>query len=52
MLTDEEIEDIKSGGKEVPEQTMYDYLGVFYPKGYIDQEHAYVFNHSDIRHYP
>ena|SRR5699024_1988575 len=48
LLTDEGIEDIKSKGKEVRKQTMYDYLGVFYPEGYIDQEHAYVFNHSDI----
>lgn len=30
------------------ENTMYDYLGVPYPEGYINQEYTYVFNHSDI----
>ncbi|KAA6449542.1 DUF4176 domain-containing protein [Bacillus swezeyi] len=27
---------------------MFDYIGVFYPEGYIDPEHAFAFNHSDI----
>ena len=27
---------------------MYDYLAVFYPEGYINQEYTYVFNHTDI----
>lgn len=26
----------------------YDYIGVPFPEGYIDAEHMYVFNHSDI----
>lgn len=30
------------------EETMYDYLGVFYPEGYINEEYTYVFNHVDI----
>lgn len=30
------------------EETMYDYLGIFYPEGYIDEEYTYVFNHADI----
>lgn len=30
------------------EETMYDYLGVPYPEGYINEEYTYVFNHSDI----
>lgn len=51
MILREKIEDIKAREEEVPEQTMYDYLGVFYPEGYIDEEHSYVFNHSDYRHY-
>lgn len=48
IITDEGIEDMKARGAEVPEQSMYDYLGVFYPEGYMDEEHTYVFNHSDI----
>lgn len=27
---------------------MFDYIGVFYPEGYIDQEYTFAFNHSDI----
>lgn len=30
------------------EETMYDYLGVPYPEGYINEKYTYVFNHSDI----
>ena len=26
----------------------YDYIGVFYPEGYIDAERMFVFNHEDI----
>lgn len=25
-----------------------DYLGVFYPEGYLGKEHQYLFNHEDI----
>ncbi|MEC2159604.1 DUF4176 domain-containing protein [Virgibacillus halodenitrificans] len=35
-------------GEETAEGTMYDYIGVFYPEGYISPEYTYVFNHSDI----
>lgn len=31
------------------EKNMYDYLGVFYPEGYISPEYSFVFNHSDIK---
>ena len=34
--------------KESIAGTMFDYLGVPYPEGYINQDYAYVFNHSDI----
>ncbi|MCY8435880.1 DUF4176 domain-containing protein [Bacillus haynesii] len=27
---------------------MFDYIGVFYPEGYINQEYTFAFNHSDI----
>lgn len=40
------------GQDEIQEGTdegkMYDYLGVPYPEGNINQEYTYVFNHSDI----
>lgn len=29
-------------------ETMYDYIGVPYPEGYINPEYTYVFNHSNI----
>ncbi|WP_087974133.1 DUF4176 domain-containing protein [Oceanobacillus rekensis] len=28
---------------------VYDYVGVPYPEGYIDQKYTYVFNHSSIK---
>ncbi|MFC0237251.1 DUF4176 domain-containing protein [Fictibacillus phosphorivorans] len=34
VISDEEIE--------------YDYISVPYPEGHINEEHTYVFNHSDI----
>ena len=27
---------------------MYDYIGVPYPEGFIDQEHTYLFNYENI----
>jgi hypothetical protein len=27
---------------------MYDYLGCFYPEGYINPDYTFVFNHEDI----
>lgn len=42
LVNEEDIE------KESDDLTMYDYLGVPYPEGYIDPEYSYVFNHSDI----
>ncbi|MDO5411618.1 MAG: DUF4176 domain-containing protein [Lachnospiraceae bacterium] len=27
----------------------YDYLGIFYPEGYIGEEFQYMFNHEDIK---
>ena len=48
IITEEGMEEIQARGEKMPEQSMYDYLGVFYPEGYMDEEHTYVFNHSDI----
>lgn len=41
---------VTEGGQDinVGEETMYDYLGVPYPEGYINDEYTYVFNHTDI----
>ncbi|MBP1971415.1 hypothetical protein J2Z83_003554 [Virgibacillus natechei] len=47
LVTGEE-EDIQTQGEEISEQTMYDYIGVPYPEGYISQEYTYAFSHSDI----
>lgn len=41
------IEGTDSEGEQVND-VMFDYIGVPYPEGYIDQEYTYVFNHSDI----
>jgi hypothetical protein len=30
------------------EETIYDYLGVLYPEGYVNADYTYVFNHNDI----
>ena len=27
---------------------MYDYIGCFYPEGYIDHDYTFVFNHDAI----
>lgn len=48
LITDEGIKNIQAQGGNVPEDSMYDYIGVFYPEGFIDEEHTYIFNHSDI----
>jgi len=46
LVTGEEQKEVR---EESPaEGIMYDYLGVHYPEGYINQEYTYVFNHSDI----
>lgn len=42
LVTEEDVE------KESEDLTMYDYLGVPYPEGYISPEYSFVFNHSDI----
>lgn len=38
------------GGQDITigEETMYDYLSVPYPEGYINDEYTNVFSHSDI----
>lgn len=38
----------ESNQEGAAEGTMYDYIGVFYPEGYISPEYTYVFNHTDI----
>ncbi|GGB34736.1 hypothetical protein GCM10011409_10230 [Lentibacillus populi] len=48
IVTGEGGEDIQTQEEEITEQTMYDYIGVPYPEGYISQEYTYAFNHSDI----
>ncbi|AXO91109.1 DUF4176 domain-containing protein [Bacillus cereus] len=32
----------------VEEASMYDYIGCFYPEGYINPDYTFVFNHEDI----
>lgn len=41
------VEGIDSEGKQISD-VMFDYIGVPYPEGYMNQEYTYVFNHSDI----
>lgn len=41
LVTEEDIENES-------DLTMYDYLAVPYPEGYISPEYTFVFNHSDI----
>lgn len=36
------------GIKFEDDNKMYDYIGVPYPEGYIDDETMFLFNHSDI----
>ncbi|MTW87268.1 DUF4176 domain-containing protein [Virgibacillus dakarensis] len=48
IVTGEGEEDSQTQAEEITEQTMYDYIGVPYPEGYISQEYTYAFNHSDI----
>lgn len=48
LVTGEGEEDIETQEENITEQAMYDYIGVPYPEGYINQEYTYVFNHSDI----
>ena len=46
LIVDNDQEEAEEG--KPADRTMYDYLGVFYPEGYINQEYTYVFNHTDI----
>ncbi|WP_373895124.1 DUF4176 domain-containing protein [Virgibacillus sp. CBA3643] len=48
IVTGEGKEEIQTQEEKITEQTMYDYIGVPYPEGYISQEYTYAFNHSDI----
>ena len=32
----------------VEEPVMYDYIGCFYPEGYIDPDYTFLFNHDAI----
>ena len=41
LTLDEETQEFEDG-------KMFDYIGVPYPEGYIDQAYTYVFNHTDI----
>lgn len=41
------ITGIKIATEDNPE-TFYDYIGVFYPEGFIGAESNFLFNHSDI----
>lgn len=31
------------------DKKVYDYIGCYYPEGYISQEHAFLFNTDDIK---
>jgi len=33
---------------QMESNTLYDYLGVVYPEGYIDPNYTFLFNHEDI----
>lgn len=33
---------------QVTTNRLFDYLGVVYPEGYIDENYSYLFNHEDI----
>ena len=41
------ITGIKVSTEDQPE-TFYDYIGVFYPEGYIGTQSCFLFNHDDI----
>lgn len=41
------ITGIKVSTEEEPEK-YYDYIGVFYPEGYIGAQSCFLFNHDDI----
>lgn len=34
--------------KEEEPDTIYDYIGVLYPEGFISNEYNFLFNHNDI----
>lgn len=34
--------------KETEPNTIYDYIGVLYPEGFISNEYTFLFNHEDI----
>lgn len=38
---------IKPVSEEKPD-TVYDYIGVVYPEGFLSNEYNFLFNHSDI----
>jgi hypothetical protein len=46
LVVDEEQADLV---EDAVDTTMFDYIGVPYPEGYINQEFSYAFNHSDIQ---
>src|SRR5699024_4131300 len=48
LITDEGIKNIQAQEGNVPEDSMYDYIGVFYPEVFIDEEHTYIINNSEI----
>ena len=41
------ITGIKPVREEEPE-VVYDYIGVYYPEGYLSPDYNFLFNHSDI----
>ena len=30
-------------------EKQYDYMGVLYPEGFLDEKHLFMFNHADIQ---
>src|SRR5699024_9467755 len=48
LITYEGIKNILAKGGNVREESMYDYIGVFYQERFIDEEHYYIFNHTNI----
>ena len=36
------------GTAVIAQNTEFNYMGVLYPEGYVDDKHTYLFNHDDI----
>lgn len=48
LLEDAEKALMTIGIMQKSNETLYDYIGVIYPEGYINRDTFFVFNHEDI----